>query len=266
MSASAVARWLGWEEVTDAILIAIESLSSPAQIMFRGVRDGEPASITVAGARLRTGLGLRSSNVTAIDGLAPPPDEPENPTPDSFDDDGGEHEPSINRLAKAGVLEGTECGERRICPDEPLLRWVMAVWITRILDQAPESSDSRTRFADVDPDAWWVSYVERLADLEVTVGCKTDPLRYCPDTAVMRAQMATFLVRAFDLDAAPSAGFVDTVGSTHEVNIDALAAAGVTVGCKTDPLRYCPEKPVTRAQMAAFLVRALDLSESTIDY
>ena len=266
VSASAVARWLGWEEVTDAILIAIESLSSPAQIMFRGVRDGEPASITVAGARLRTGLGLRSSNVTAIDGLAPPPDDSENPTPDSFDDDGGEHEPSINRLAKAGVLEGTECGERRICPDEPLLRWVMAVWITRILDQAPESSDSRTRFADVDPDAWWVSYVERLADLEVTVGCKTDPLRYCPDTAVMRAQMATFLVRAFDLDAAPSAGFADTVGSTHEVNIDALAAAGVTVGCKTYPLRYCPEKPVTRAQMAAFLVRALDLSESTIDY
>ncbi|MDE0169778.1 MAG: S-layer homology domain-containing protein [bacterium] len=178
---------------------------------------------------------------------------------DSFDDDGGVHEPSINRLAAAGILEGTECGERLICPDEPLERWVMAVWMTRVLDQTPETTDAETRFADVDPDAWWVSYVERLADLGVTAGCKTDPLRYCPDKAVTRAQMATFLVRALDLDAAPSAGFTDTAGNTHEANIDALAAAGVTAGCRTDPLRYCPDKAVTRAQMATFLVRALDL-------
>ena len=280
VSASAIARWLRWEEVTEAILVTRESVSSPAEVMFRGVRDGEPASVTVAGVGLRTGLGLRSSNITAIDGVAPPPgDDSENPTPgngndgknpeepaesDSFDDDGGVHEPSINRLAAAGVLEGTECGERRICPDEPLLRWVMAVWITRALDQAPESSDARTRFADVDPDAWWASYVERLADLGVTEGCKTDPLRYCPDKAVTRAQMATFLVRAFNLDAAPPAGFADTGGDAHEANIDALAAVGVPTGCETDPLRYCPDKAVTRAQMATFLVRALDLmSEST---
>ena len=214
VSASAIARWLGWEEVTEAILVTRESVSSPAEVMFRGVRDGEPASVTVAGVGLRTGLGLRSSNITAIDGVAPPPADP-----DSFDDDGGVHEPSINRLAAAGVLGGTECGERRICPDEPLLRWVMAVWITRALDQAPGSSDARTRFADVDPDAWWASYVERLADLEVTAGCKTDPLRYCPHEAVTRAQMAAFLVRAFDLDAAPPAGFADTGGNTHEANI-----------------------------------------------
>ena len=49
------------------------------------------------------------------------------------------------------------------------------------------------------------------------------------------------------------------MGDTHEANIDALAAAGVTKGCKTDPLRYCPDQAVTRAQMATFLVRALDL-------
>ncbi len=178
---------------------------------------------------------------------------------DSFDDDGGVHEPSINRLSEAGVLEGTECGERRVCPDDPLLRWVMAVWVTRALDQAPEGSEVETRFADVDPAVWWVGYVERLADLGVTSGCKTGPLRYCPDQPVTRAQMATFLVRALDLEAAPAAGFADTGGNTHEANIDALAAAGVTSGCRTGPLRYCPDQSVTRAQMATFLVRALDL-------
>ena len=178
---------------------------------------------------------------------------------DSFDDDGGVHEPSVNFLAVAGVFEGTECGDRLICPEDPLLRWVMAVWVTRALGRAPETPDVATRFADVDPDVWWVSYVERLADLGVTEGCETDPLRYCPDRPVTRAQMATFLVRAFGLEAAPSAGFADTEGNTHAASIDALSAVGVTAGCETGPLRYCPDRAVTRAQMATFLVRALNL-------
>ena len=70
--------------------------------------------------------------------------------------------------------------------------------------------------------------------------------------------MASFLVRAFDLEGAPSVGFADTGGSTHEANIDALFAAGITVGCKQDPLRYCPDNPVSRAQMATLLSRGLD--------
>ena len=76
--------------------------------------------------------------------------------------------------------------------------------------------------------------------------------------------MATFLVRAFDLEEAPSAGFVDTEESVHSANIDALAAAGITAGCKTDPLSYCPDKPVTRAQMATFLHRAIGTSDRAI--
>ena len=101
-------------------------------------------------------------------------------------------------------------------------------------------------------------YVERLADLQITVGCKPNPLRFCPDETVTRARMASFLVRAFDLAEAPSAGFADTESSVHEANIDALFAAGITAGCKTDPLRYCPDSPVSRAQMASLLNRGLD--------
>ena len=277
VSAADVAKWLGWDEVAEAVLVARASVSSPTQVRFRGVSDGAPVSVTIAGDGLRTGLGLKSSNITAIDGVAPP-DEPQDPAPgdgnggeqpqepaetDHFDDDaGGVHEPAINRMAMAGVLEGTECGDRLICPDKPLLRRVMAVWMVRILDQSPDSSDSRTRFEDVEPDAWWAPYVVRLAETGVTKGCNTDPPQYCPDRPVSRAQMATFLVRALGLPSAPSAGFTDTAGNTHEANIDALAAAGVTRGCATGPLRYCPERPVTRAQMATFLVRALTLDST----
>ena len=297
VSAAAVAGWLGWDEVTEAVLEVRASVSSPTQVLFRGVDGGEPVSVTVSGDGLRTGLGLKSSIITAIDGMAPPPtDDPEDPATgdgdgdtdgsdgedngngednggadegqdpdepaaaDHFDDDDGSiYEPSINRLAETGVLEGTECGDGLICPGEPLLRLVMAVWMTRVLDQAPPSPVEETRFADVDPDAWWASHVERLADLEVTAGCAREPLRYCPDRPVTRAQMATFLVRAFDLPPAGSAGFDDTGGTFNEADIDALAAAGVTVGCSSEPYLYCPERPVTRGQMATFLVRALDL-------
>lgn len=46
-----------------------------------------------------------------------------------------------------------------------------------------------------------------------------------------RGQMAAFLTRALELPPAPTAGFVDTVGSTFEKDIDRLAAAGITRGC-----------------------------------
>ena len=40
-------------------------------------------------------------------------------------------------------------------------------------------------------------------------------------------------------------------------NLDRLAAEGITSGCGNG--NYCPEAPVTRAQMAVFLVRTFGL-------
>ena len=174
------------------------------------------------------------------------------------DVDSRSHKANIEALAEMGLFEGTECSEQQFCPNDPANRWTVAVWIVRALDGADPPAVAQSRFADVDDDEWWVPYVERLADLGITVGCTQNPLRFCPDGTVTRARMASFLVRAFDLAGAPSAGFADTGGSSHEANIDALFAAGITVGCKQDPLRYCPNNPVSRAQMATLLRRGLD--------
>ena len=169
----------------------------------------------------------------------------------------GVHLDAVNSLAADGVFEGTGCSPGRFCPGEPLQRWVMAVWLVRILDGEDPAPASSSRFADVDSGVWWAPFVERLAVLGVTAGCKTGPLRYCPAETVTRAQMASFLTRAFRLAAvSQAAGFVDIDGNTHADNINALASAGVTAGCATGPLRYCPGKAVTRAQMASFLNRA----------
>ena len=167
------------------------------------------------------------------------------------------HKANIETLEQLGVFDGTECGARKFCPDGPIKRWAVSVWIVRVIDGKDPFPVTKSRFADVGDNEWWMPYVERLADLKITVGCKTNPLRYCPDGTVSRAQMASFLVRAFRLQRAESAGFTDTRGSTHEANIDALFADGLTVGCQQRPLRYCPNDPVSRAQMASLLNRGL---------
>ncbi|MYI52661.1 MAG: S-layer homology domain-containing protein [Acidimicrobiaceae bacterium] len=79
-----------------------------------------------------------------------------------------------------------------------------------------------------------------------------------------RAEMASFLVRALDLEPADApAGFVDVdASSVHAASVEALFAAGVTAGCGTEPLRFCPDRAVSRAEMASFLVRALDLGQT----
>ncbi len=120
------------------------------------------------------------------------------------------------------------------------------------------TGDESGRFIDDDASVH-EDDIEELAGRGVTRGC--DPPRnvnFCPDDPVTRGQMAAFLVRALGLGASEVDAFVDDGGSVFEGDIDRLAAAGITRGCNP-PVndRYCPDDPVTRAQMASLLVRAL---------
>jgi hypothetical protein len=92
-----------------------------------------------------------------------------------------------------------------------------------------------------------------LAEAEITVGCTATT--YCPGSPVRRDQMASFLVRAFELAGSATDAYVDDDGNKHEARINALAASGITGGCA--PTKYCPSAVVTRGQMAAFLHRAI---------
>ena len=94
-----------------------------------------------------------------------------------------------------------------------------------------------------------------LRNTGITLGC--DDFHFCPSASVTRGQMAAFLVRGLDLTGDTSGDtFRDDNGSTFEDEIEILAQAGVTLGC-ADGL-FCPDASVTRGQMAAFLVRAMD--------
>ncbi|MDF1596560.1 MAG: S-layer homology domain-containing protein [Acidimicrobiia bacterium] len=113
---------------------------------------------------------------------------------------------------------------------------------------------SPSGFTDVaghffEPDITW------LVEAGITKGCGSG--RFCPDAPVSRGQMAAFLSRALNLETAPSAGFTDTVGHFFERDIDRLFAANVTRGCATGI--FCPDRLMTRGEMAAFLVRGFGL-------
>lgn len=71
--------------------------------------------------------------------------------------------------------------------------------------------------------------------------------------------MASFLARALDLELSDSFDgwrFQDVSDEhAHRGSIYAIARAGITVGCG-DGTRFCPDKPLTRGEIATFLARA----------
>ena len=54
-------------------------------------------------------------------------------------------------------------------------------------------------FGDVPPTYWSYVPIETLSGSGITQGCSAVPPLYCPESQVLRSQMAVFLVRTFNL-------------------------------------------------------------------
>jgi len=116
-------------------------------------------------------------------------------------------------------------------------------------------------FEDVSSDYWALNFKKHLYVAGITGGCNVNPLQYCPETTVTRAQMAVFLLRGIHGSSynppavSASTGFGDVPPEYWAgAWIKQLATEGITGGCDSEG--YCPESPVTRAQMAIFLLRS----------
>lgn len=169
---------------------------------------------------------------------------------DPFDDIGQSvHRAAIVRLAADGVMDG--CAATKFCADQEIARTDLAVVLARALGLAAADRD----FFDDDAGLDAEPAINALAAAGIVRGCG-DGSGYCPDSAVSRARMASFMARAFALPPADRDVFVDDAGHAHEDNINRLAASGITVGCAED--RFCVRGQVTRGQIASFVVRALD--------
>ncbi|HEX4885344.1 MAG TPA: S-layer homology domain-containing protein, partial [Casimicrobiaceae bacterium] len=129
-----------------------------------------------------------------------------------------------------------------------------------VLPQLVQPAPAAT-FADVPVTHWAFGSVEAVAWNGISTGCAANPRRFCPDAVLTRAEMATFLERAMRGPAfayGPAGTLFADVPLTHWAAgpIEQLHADGVTAGCGAAPLRFCPDRPITRAEIAILLLKA----------
>ena len=160
---------------------------------------------------------------------------------------------AIDELAARGITLGCNPpANTRFCPDNPVTRGQMAIFIVRGFDLGPASFD----YFDDDAGKVYEDAANRLAEAGLTQGC--GPRRYCGDNNITRGEMAAFLTRALRLPATSTDFFVDDNNSIFENGINRVAQAGITFGCNPPAnTNFCPTANVTRGQMAAFIIRAL---------
>jgi len=166
----------------------------------------------------------------------------------------------IEAFARAGITGG--CGPNIYCPENSVTRAQMAVFLERGIrgsDYVPPAATGNV-FLDVEANDFAADFIEQFYLDGITGGCGNN--NYCPEGEVTRAQMAVFLLRAKYGAAynppAPAGVFNDVDLSFWAVSwIEQLAAEGITGGCGGN--NYCPEDPVTRDQMAVFIVRTFGL-------
>jgi hypothetical protein len=103
--------------------------------------------------------------------------------------------PFIQQMKERGITSG--CSATAYCPDDPVTRGQMAVFMIRALQQRglSDSSSSTPYFTDVPPTQPFFPFIQKMKELGITSGCTMTT--YCPGAAVTRGQMAVFIVRAF---------------------------------------------------------------------
>jgi hypothetical protein len=104
----------------------------------------------------------------------------------------------IEELAAEQITAGCDTG--KFCPQQPVQRDQMAVFLLKTEhghDFVPPGCTGV--FADVDCPSQFANWIEQLYTEQITGGCLTNPLRYCPGNANSRGEMAVFLVKTFGL-------------------------------------------------------------------
>lgn len=168
----------------------------------------------------------------------------------------------IERLYNAGITGGCSTNPLNFCPDANATRAQMAILILRGMHGSAYTPPAATGtvFTDVPLGSFADAWIEQLALEGITSGCGGS--NYCPNQSTTRAEMSIFLLRgehgsAYTPPTASGTVFGDVpLGSFANAWIEQLALEGITGGCGGN---YCPNNPVTRAEMAVFLVKTFHL-------
>jgi len=102
----------------------------------------------------------------------------------------------IEQLAVEGITGG--CGGGNFCPDAPVTRQQMAVFLLKSKHGASFLPASCLGvFGDVACPSLFADWIEQLAAEGITGGCGSG--NYCPGGPSTRGQMAVFLTKTFQL-------------------------------------------------------------------
>jgi hypothetical protein len=170
----------------------------------------------------------------------------------------------IIKIATAGITAGCNTGTS-YCPSASVSRAEMAVFLLKAkfgADHVPPPPPPVPIFADVPADAFAAAWIDELSTLGITGGCGNG--NYCPDDPVTRGQMAVLLLKTLlgsgYVPPTATGIFADVPPGYFAIDwIEDLYGRGITAGCGTNPLRYCPDQAVPREQMATFLVRTFSI-------
>ena len=262
-----------------AALVVSRGVAAPAAVLAvlqaSALDLGQPGRDDLYGAGMVQALdAVEAADERSDPSAAPaPPDSgsgpltleaacPSDRTPDAAFTDmaaGDTHRHAVDCMAWWGIAAGTS--PTTYSPTAPVTRAQMASFVARAVEAAGRSFPEPTADSfDDDNGSVHERRINQLAAAGIVAGAGARS--FSPGVAVTRAQMATFLVRAHDyVDATPLPYgldyFSDDQGDVHETAIDTAAAAGIAAG--TSPGLFSPAVPVTRAQVASFLARTLEL-------
>ncbi|WP_337983497.1 cadherin-like beta sandwich domain-containing protein [Lysinibacillus sp. C5.1] len=154
----------------------------------------------------------------------------------------------IEALATRGIITGYKDGTFR--PNETISRQHVAVLLTRAFTF--EASRPSIAFSDVAPHHPYYHEITILQQAGIIDGIDG---AFHPADHLTRAQLAKILANTLQLQPQTTSSFTDVDSSHWSAGyIGALERAGIALG---DNGKFRPEAFVTRAQLAAFLYRAM---------
>lgn len=224
--------------------------SYPPVTLTVSVDAATPApSINYNEVSVSGGIGLAYS-VAADSTVIQPPFADVDPT-DAF-------LPAIDLLRESTITSGCQATPPGYCPNDNITLGQMAVFIVRsVMGSDNFTYTSTPYFNDVPANYQFFKWIQKLQDLGIAVPCGTN--QYCPDTPITRGIMAVLIIRARYGVATPSSypadAYFSDVPSSHPYFpwIQKMKQLGITSGCSATT--YCPSDPVTRGQMAVFIMR-----------
>ena len=135
-----------------------------------------------------------------------------------------------------------------------ILLVLLAVLTTIVFSTPSATAEPVNSFID-DDNSRFEPYIETAKESGLVAGCNPPANdRVCPHQTLTRGNMAIMLARALGINSDSADHFSDDNGNSAEAAINGLTESGVLMGCEKGLV--CPNRLITRGEMAAMITRA----------